>query len=381
MAGRLSRGRRAARAVGLLLAVTLVHLWLADRVAESRLGEGAADTRPKRIEVAFVRVLVPEAPPPAPPAPRPAPKRRAVAAVTPAPAASAPAPAEVAMAPPPSPETVPSPLPETASTPTPEPVVAQAPEPASAPDTAVAAAPPASAPALAASAPAAFEWPPSTRIAYTLSGYFRGDVQGQAQVEWLRTGNRYQVRLDLSVGPTFAPLVSRRLVSDGELTEQGLAPRRYDEETKVAFRDARRQTIVFDGGVVRLPGGKELPAPPGVQDTASQFVQLTWLFTTQPALLEPGHTVALPLALPRYVDLWLYDVIARERLATPFGDVETVHVKPRRQPRPGVELTAELWVAPTLQYLPARILIRQDAETWIDLLITQLPLQAAPTGR
>lgn len=377
MAGRVSRVRRAVRAALLVLAVTLAHLWLAERVAESRLGEGAADTRPKRIEVAFVRVLVPEAPPPAPTAPQPVPKRRAAAPATPAPAASAPepAPTEVAMAPPPSPEATPEP----ASTPAP--AVAPAPEPASAPDTAVAAAPEASAPAPAASGPVAFEWPPSTRIAYTLSGYFRGDVQGQAQVEWLRTGSRYQVRLDLSVGPAFAPLVSRRLVSDGELTEQGLAPRRYDEETKVAFRDARRQTIVFEAGVVRLPSGKELPAPPGVQDTASQFVQLTWLFTTQPALLEPGRTVELPLALPRYVDLWLYDVVARERLATPFGDVETVHVKPRRQPRPGVELTAELWVAPTLQYLPARILIRQDAETWIDLLITQLPLQAAPTGR
>lgn len=377
MAGRVSRVRRAVRAALLVLAVTLAHLWLAERVAESRLGEGAADTRPKRIEVAFVRVLVPEAPPPAPTAPQPVPKRRAAAPATPAPAASAPepAPTEVAMAPPPSPEATPEP----ASTPAP--AVAPPPESASALDTAVAAAPEASAPAPAASGPVAFEWPPSTRIAYTLSGYFRGDVQGQAQVEWLRTGSRYQVRLDLSVGPAFAPLVSRRLVSDGELTEQGLAPRRYDEETKVAFRDARRQTIVFEAGVVRLPSGKELPAPPGVQDTASQFVQLTWLFTTQPALLEPGRTVELPLALPRYVDLWLYDVVARERLATPFGDVETVHVKPRRQPRPGVELTAELWVAPTLQYLPARILIRQDAETWIDLLITQLPLQAAPTGR
>jgi hypothetical protein len=37
-----------------------------------------------------------------------------------------------------------------------------------------------------------------------------------------------------------------------------------------------------------------------------------------------------------------------------------------------------MWVAPSLQYLPVRLLIRQDAETYIDLLIERLPEQAAP---
>ena len=36
------------------------------------------------------------------------------------------------------------------------------------------------------------------------------------------------------------------------------------------------------------------------------------------------------------------------------------------------------WLAPTLQYLPVRILIRQDAETHLDLVLKRAPLQAAP---
>jgi hypothetical protein len=215
-------------------------------------------------------------------------------------------------------------------------------------------------------------------MTYTLTGNYRGPIEGQAQVEWLRSGSRYQVHLDVSVGPFFAPLMRRSLSSDGELTERGLQPQRYDEETKVAFSDPRRQSIMFDGQQVLLPGGKTVPQPAGVQDTASQFVQLTWMFTTQPQLLQRGTTIALPLALPRYVDTWVYEVLEREPLYTPFGVVDTVHVKPRREPRPGVDLTAEIWVAPSLQYLPVRILIRQDAQTWIDLLVNQLPLQAAP---
>lgn len=373
MAGHLNRRRAAAAGVG--VAVAAVHLWLADGVLEPRLGDGAADRTPARIEVAFVKTLVPEAPPAAPPVVVPWPRpKAAVAAAPPASAPTAeppvPPPSDSAAAPPPEPTPVATaPVPEP-----PPPAPAPAPEPAPLPLAASAAE---SAPLAAAPA---FEWPPSTRLRYTLSGNYRGPVEGQAQVEWLRDGLRYQVRLEVSIGPSFAPLVSRSLVSDGELGEQGLVPRRYDEVTKVAFRSPRQQTIVFEPDRIRLPNGRELASPPGVQDTASQFVQLTWLFTTQPALLEPGRSVTVPLALPRYVDQWVYDVRERERLLTPFGEVDAVHVKPRREPRPGVELTAEMWVAPTLQYLPARIVIRQDADTWVDMMIASLPLQAAVPG-
>ena len=60
----------------------------------------------------------------------------------------------------------------------------------------------------------------------------------------------------------------------------------------------------------------------------------------------------------------------------PVGEVAAVRVRPRREPRPGGDLTAEIWVAPTLQNLPVRILIRQDAQTFVDLLLERLPQQA-----
>lgn len=368
--------RRPGALAALALALTVVHLWLVDGALESRLGAGAGDARPRPIEVAFVRTLQPSAPPAvAPVAAAPLARTRPLA-VPPAPAASLPALAEL---PPPPPDPVasaplPAPLPDAPAAP---PVLAEAAEPPALPASVQAAA---SSAASAASAPA-FEWPPSTRLSYTLTGSYRGPVEGQARVEWVRQDTRYQVRMTVEVGPPFAPLVTRTVTSDGEIGPEGLSPRRYDEETKALLRDPRRQTIRFDDTVVRLPGGREWPRPAGVQDTASQFVQLTWLFTTRPALLEPGRTVELPLALPRYVDVWTYDVLARETLWTPFGAVDTVHVKPRREPRPGVDLTAEMWVAPTLQYLPVRILIRQDAENYVDLLVRELPLQAVPGGR
>ncbi len=346
--------RRPLALAALAVAVTGLHGWLAVHWMPARLGEGAADGRPKPIEVSFVRDLAPAAPPAAPaPVARP---RSAVFA--PQPAASAPQPLQ--------PETVQSRPVAAVDTPAwPEaptgPVVLAAP-----------------APEPAASAPPAFEWPPSTRLDYRLVGHFRGPVAGQARVEWLRSGTRYQVNLELTVGPSFSPLASRRISSDGEITPQGLRPRRYDEETRAVLRDTRRLSIALDADSVRLPSGRELPRPPGVQDSASQFVQLTWLFTTQPQLLQPGQVIAFPLALPRQMDLWTYDVLATEQVATPAGPVDAVHVKPRREAKAGGDLTAEVWFAPSLQYLPVRLLIRQDAETYMELSLERLPQQAEP---
>lgn len=368
----LPRQRRRALAA-LAAAVTALHLWGAMHLPWSRMGEGASDTRPKRIEVAFVRELV-QAAPQAVAAAAPAPRRRvatapAVAASAAA-AASAPDPLAAAAPPEPVPALEPAPPIDTAAIESSVlPVLASA---------LPMALPAALAPASAASAPEAFEWPPSTRLSYTLSGNFRGPVHGQAQVQWLREGTRYQVHMDVSVGPSFAPLMTRRVSSEGEITPEGLHPRRYDEVTRVALRSPRQVTIFLDADVVRLPGGRELPRPPRVQDSASQFVHLTWLFTMRPELLQPGRSIELPLALPRVLEPWTYDVLASETLDTPAGPVQALHVKPRREPRPGGDLTAEMWVAPSLQYLPVRLLIRQDAETYIDLLIERLPEQAAP---
>jgi hypothetical protein len=388
--------------------VALVHLWAAAWGLPPRLGEGAGDGRPARIAVDFVRTLAPADRRRLGPAPVPAPPLRRLPAAAPQPPAGAasaaaaaaadeaagplaalqpvPAPAELPGLPPPDalPDALP-PLAGAASAAAPAASAAlvagtdaaTAADPAADPAAVVSAAEAAQA---AASAPAGaprIDWPPSTRISYQLTGDYRGPVEGQAQVEWLREGNRYQVHMDLSVGPFFAPLMARRASSSGEITPAGLRPARYDEETRMALRPPRRLAVLMDADQVLLPAGGREPRPAGLQDSASQFVQLTWLFNTQPALLSAGTRIRLPVALPRRVFTWVYEVMQPEALHTPAGTIEAVHIRPEVPPQLGSDLLVELWVAPSLQYLPVRILVRQSADTYVDLLIKELPLQAA----
>jgi hypothetical protein len=368
---RLRAGARNRRWLLVLAAVLLLHAALVSWLDEALAGWGAGQKpMPPRIEAAFVRTLAPAEPVPvaaaaSPDVPRRPRPRRVVTAAQPAasaasiPQAAASAPVELAAAE----------SPPRAEAPPPSPSAPEAAEPVAA----VASAPAASAAAVP------FEWPPSTRLTYTLVGNYRGEVHGNARVQWVRQSERYQVQLDVSVGPSFAPLMARTMTSYGELGVAGLVPRRYDEATKLPFQSPRRATMAFTPETVTLANGSVRAALPGVQDTASQFVHLTWLFTTQPQRLRVGQQVEVPLALPRRVDRWVYEVIAEERLNTPVGALDTFHLKPRRvEERPRGELSAEIWFAPSLQYLPVRIRIRQDAETYVDLMMDAAPLQAAP---
>jgi len=371
MDGRLNDHGTARRAgfVVLAVVVALLHLALTRELAD-RLGSiDPAGAMPKRMEATYVRVIEPEAPPTLAPF-------AAAAPVAPRAARVASPPARAASAAEPVPEVVAEAAPS-------EPPVAEAAEvlPAisAVADTA------ASAPAVAAAAsdsapaagPVAFEWPLSTRVSYILTGNYRGELSGSAQVEWLRQGDRYQVHLDLVAGPEFAPIFSRRMSSEGRIEASGLAPERYDEDTQAILRERRRATVTFESDAVVLANGQRRERLAGVQDTASQFVQFSFLFSTRPDLLKVGNTFELPLALPRGMTPWIYDVVAEDTLATPFGPLAAYHLKPRRPVRKNGELTAEIWFAPELHYLPVRIRIEQDATTFIDLMIARKPEVAA----
>ena len=381
-------GRRVAW-TGVLIVVVVAHLVATRELAERMADFNASQAMPQRIEVAYVRTIEPEAPPTvsAPVAPPPPARRaaRAPRAPRPAPAASAPdaAAAVVAQASAPAPDgdasapVAGAPPSERASEAT---VATQAPSASAASSEAT--------PALAAAGPASgvagappFEWPASTRLSYTLTGNYRGDVTGTAQVEWIRVDDRYQVNLDLVIGPEFSPLITRRMTSEGNIAASGLVPTRYDEDTQVVMRDRRRVTVVFEPDAVVLANGERRDRLEGVQDTASQFIQMTYVFSTHPERLRVGGAVAFPLALARTMDSYVYEVVEAQTLQTPFGALAAFHLKPRPRPtRRANELTVELWIAPELRYLPVRIRIEQDPATFIDLMISGKPEMAAPAA-
>ena len=70
-----------------------------------------------------------------------------------------------------------------------------------------------------------------------------------------------------------------------------------------------------------------------------------------------------------------------DTLSTPrHGALQAFHLKPRPLARPRGPITAELWFAPTLQYLPVRIRINLGEQIWIDLMVDTIEQsEVAPT--
>jgi hypothetical protein len=395
--------RRPGLSVALLIAgVLLAHVAAMDWVAV-RL-QGPLSVLKTVAPPLFTRTLQPTQPPPVPVAAAPVapePPRPTARMVPPKRAASAPSPAAEAVA-----ETRPAEASAenapaeaspaggpgslsreagegrgegVAAPPPPPTAVAAAPplpvpaEPAaSIPDTpASAASAPAAVAAAPASAPASAPpastdtWPADTRLSYRLGGRFRsGNLYGDARVQWQRAGADYQVRIDIDI-TLFATLV---MTSQGQVSPTGLQPRAYEE-----LRPGKRRAAQFGEAVLQFENGQTAPRPAGVQDTASQFVELSHRFATGQETLEVGRSITVWLARPSAVDRWTYDVVEREVLDTPtLGPVEAFRLKPRPIANPRGNITAEMWFAPSLQYLPVRIKVIMGEEAHVDLLVDRI---------
>ncbi|MDZ7812667.1 MAG: DUF3108 domain-containing protein [Ideonella sp.] len=351
----------------LVVVVVLAHAGVGWQVAESRIGEGDADSAPKALEISFVKELMPEAPPVLVAPPPTVPPAPVVAKVAPAASAAS------------APEPVPEPPKPTLPPPPPPVELAQPQEEGPVPPP-TEWTPPSSSVELSMASPAppgvtpqTFSWPASTRLVYKLVGDFRGPFEGNATVEWLRRDDRYQVRIEVGAALIF----TRRMLSDGVLSTVGLTPQRYDEETDAPFSATRRQTVRFGPDQIELANGTPTAAVLGVQDPASQLVQITWRMLTQPELAQPGQTLELPLALPRRLGHWTYDVTGFQTLDLPFGPTDTLRLVPRTANGRGDEITMEIWLAPSLQYLPVRIRFAQaQSGASAELTLASRPLQA-----
>lgn len=236
---------------------------------------------------------------------------------------------------------------------------ANAAPPATEPVAAASAAPAASAPSTG-DAPFLASWPSDTRLTYKLGGNYRGELHGSARVLWQREGTRYHTAVEMSAGL----LASLSFISQGDITEGGLKPEVYEETVRGRRRGVRL------GEDLRLNNGDRIARPEAVQDTASQFVELGHRFSTGQVKLVPGAQVNFSMARPGGIDEWTYDVIGEETLHLPrLGPVPTLHLKPRPLSKPRGPISAEIWYAPSLQYLPVRIRITQGNDNYIDLMV------------
>lgn len=352
--------------LALVSSVLLAHLLALHNVA-LRLGStdpiGTRVFTTRSITIAPTPVPMPPARPvakaPAPPAPAPKPVRpktegvmAAAAAVIeaavlePEPAVEPPAETVVQMPPSPPPEAAP---PE-------EPQPVQAPEPASLENPQGTAStfgrlPGTAAPLASETAQAgrAFIVPGSIRLNFDAAGKRgRFDYKAMGTLTWLQDGTGYDMKLEMGDW-----IIGKRVLSStGKLGAEGLAPTRFSDKfrsERAAHFDRNQQRITFSANT------PQATLAPGAQDQLSIFAQLASMVAGDPLAFPIGTQVDVQTAGPRDAQQWVFVVEREEMLNLPGGQVPAL--KLARKPDKQYDQSVELWLAPELAYLPARIRI------------------------
>jgi hypothetical protein len=204
----------------------------------------------------------------------------------------------------------------------------------------------------------AFTPPAPLRVSYDVLGTVKGfsyNVSGE--LLWQPEGERYEARLEIRA----FLLGSRRQSSRGRLTAQGLKPVRFADKVRsevAAHFDYDKHEVIFSANTPRAP------LEPGAQDHLSVFVQMAGWIQANPGWFMPGRTFQLQTIGPRDALSWSFTVEGVEQLSLPGGTVDAI--KLNRPPAKPYDLRAELWLAPALGYLPARIRLTQDNGDFVD---------------
>ncbi|SMG00260.1 Putative PROLIN-rich signal peptide protein [Burkholderia singularis] len=343
--------RRVRRAV-LVFALVLALHWLAAqwlvRLREPFKPASPADVpvqiellKPQRIE------REPEPPKAAPAPPRAAPKPAAPAA---APHRSEP----VLTSPAASPDARhAAPAPQTAD--------AAQPSPASAsgvPD--AARAPGADAPRGPASKGVKFSPPPSGELRYDT--FYNGMQNMGGTIHWETDGSTYSLFVSMPL-PFVGPYTYE---SRGRIDAFGIAPERYVEtrgrrpsDFAIFNRDTKQ--IVFTS----TPNSVSLPD--GAQDRFSLLMELAGLVRGDPDAYRPGLTREFFVVDRNSGETWPITTIGDETISTNAGMLATRHFM--RLPRhAGDTRRIDIWLAPSLGWLPARMVQTEPNGSQIELL-------------
>jgi hypothetical protein len=177
------------------------------------------------------------------------------------------------------------------------------------------------------------------------------------ELVWIRTNGGYEASL------MFGAFGQKRIqTSRGQIGAEGLMPERFADKfrSELAAHFNRPQ-----GKITFSANTPDAPLLAGAQDRLSVLIQLAALVASSPESFTPATTLTIQTIGPRDADLWLFTMGGTDTQTLPGGSLEAV--KLTRNPRQAYDQQVDIWLAPSLGYLPARIRITESNGDYVDL--------------
>ncbi|MCA8433061.1 DUF3108 domain-containing protein [Burkholderia seminalis] len=223
-----------------------------------------------------------------------------------------------------------------------------------------------------------FAAPPSGDLQYDT--FYNGMQNMIGTIRWRTDGHTYDLSVSMPV-PFVGPFTYR---SEGRIDAFGIAPDRYVEKRgkrpeDIAIFNREIRQVVF----TRTPNNA--PLPDGVQDRFSMLMQLSGLVRGNPSAYKPGVTQQFFVIDNNSGETWPIAVIGDEQVQTQAGIIDARHFM-RLPRRDGDTRRIDMWLAPSLGWLPARLMQTEPNGAQIELVwhgrlaAPSVPADAAPPG-
>lgn len=196
----------------------------------------------------------------------------------------------------------------------------------------------------------------TTTLTYQVSSN-RFPFRLTGELLWQNQETRYLANLGYSLLGQ-----ERRQTSSGLIGQNGLMPERFTDH-----RSGKDLVVVLDHSKrqATLPHhALAVSLLLGAQDRLSVLMQLGALVASQPAAFKPGHRLSMQTVGASAEAVWTWTLLSHENLTLPGGTQATM--KWVRQPSTPAVQQLEVWLAPALGYLPARIRITEPDGTYVD---------------
>jgi hypothetical protein len=200
-----------------------------------------------------------------------------------------------------------------------------------------------------------FDLPPSAELTYTVKASSHGiPLSGSGTIGWQQGNGKYTLVTEARSG-MFGKVLEYR--SEGTVDAWGLAPDTYYEKrirkgagTTTFRRDTKTIDLADSDNTVPIHGGE--------QDRSSAPWQLAAIARASPQKFVPGSEWKFYVAGRRSADTWSFKVIGTETVKTGAGEVKAVHFS--KAPPKGKGQQVDLWLAPSLEWYPVRLVFMED---------------------
>ena len=180
---------------------------------------------------------------------------------------------------------------------------------------------------------------------------------GSGEIQWEHDEKNYHMHLEAGLDLFVTKIVVFSVDSEGTIGLTGIKPVMMTETRR--GRSPTATHFNYDSNIISFSAKTAtIPLSEGAQDRATLLMQLASIGNADPSQFQNGKEITIQVAEDNDASPFQLVVVGKETIDTRLGHFETWHIV--RPPKPGYYSSRlDIWVAPTMSWLPIQLRITE----------------------